>query len=160
MSGFEVIGVILGVFPVVAEIVKHFGTQRNAPRQVERLSRMLAELRDERLLLAAMPTEQEHIRDMVNRITDLLESETAAASQKKTIWKFAWSAEAEKRLKEHNDELDRELERLQRRVYVFRSPATGTTPPTTHSPFLDVRTPSPDSREEKPARRGTLSVPG
>jgi hypothetical protein len=119
MSGFEVIGVIISAIPIVTKVVKHFGTQRNAPRQVERLSRMLAELQDERLLQAAMPAEQKHIHDMVNRCTDLLEKETTTTGLKGRAWKFFWSADAESRLKEHNDELDRELDRLQRRVHIF-----------------------------------------
>ncbi|KAH6843418.1 hypothetical protein B0I37DRAFT_313771 [Chaetomium sp. MPI-CAGE-AT-0009] len=119
MSGFEVIGVIISAIPVVTKLVKHFGTHRNAPRQVERLSRVLAELKDPRLIEAAMPVEQEHIRDMLDRCTDLLDREMATG-QKSRAWKFFWSAEAEDRLKEHNDELETELGRLQLRVYMNR----------------------------------------
>lgn len=118
MSGIEVIGVILSVIPVVTRLVKHFGTERNAPRQVERLSRMLEELQDERLWQSAMPTEQKHMQRMLDRCTKLMDKEMAAG-QRSRAWKFFWSAEAESRLKEHNDELDRELDRLQRRVEIF-----------------------------------------
>jgi hypothetical protein len=118
MSGFEVIGVIVGAIPVVTKLVKHFGTERNAPRQVERLARMLEELQDERLLQSAMPKEQKHIQEMLDRCTDLMDKEMATG-QRSRAWKFFWSAEAESRLKEHNDELDRELDRLQRRVHMF-----------------------------------------
>jgi predicted transcriptional regulator len=120
MSGFEIAGIIVSAIPIVTRVVNHFGSPRNAPRQVERLSRMLAELQDERFSQAAMPTEQKHIHDMVNRCTDILERETT--SQKGRVWKFFWSAEAEKLLKEHNDELERELDRLLRRVQMYPSP--------------------------------------
>ncbi|KAH6618364.1 hypothetical protein B0J18DRAFT_371397 [Chaetomium sp. MPI-SDFR-AT-0129] len=141
MSGLEVIGVVISAVPIVTGFVKHFGSPRNAPRQVDRLSRMLAELRDERLLLAAMPAEQRHIHDMINRCTDVLERETGApgTSQPNKIanraFKFFWPAEAEKRLKEYNDELDRELDRLQRRVDRYRPPAAeGGLLPSAHTP--------------------------
>jgi hypothetical protein len=123
MSGFEVIGVIVGAIPVVTKLVKHFGTERNAPRQVERLARMLEELQDERLLESAMPKEQKHIRQMLDRCTDLMDKEMATG-QRSRAWKFFWSAEAESRLKEHNDELAGELDRLQRRVHMFRMQAS------------------------------------
>lgn len=164
MSGFEVIGVIIGAIPVVTKLVKHFGTERNAPRQVERLSRMLEELKDERLLQSAMPTEQKHIRQMLDRCTDLMDKEMATG-QRSRAWRFFWSAEAESRLKEHNDELDRELDRLQRRVHMFRMQAfplpiryfsvvlanpiqrQTTPPPTVNSPSADAPTPPLESKE-------------
>jgi hypothetical protein len=121
MSGLEAIGLVISAIPIVTRVVKHFGTQRNAPRQVERLSRILAELKDERLLQAAMPAEQKHIHDMVNRCTDVLEKENATTGQKGRTWNFFWSTEAENRLKEHNDELERELDRLQHRVHMWHA---------------------------------------
>ncbi|KAK4096927.1 hypothetical protein N658DRAFT_510810 [Parathielavia hyrcaniae] len=117
MSGFEIVGVIVSAVPIVAKVIKHFGTQRNAPRQVERLSRILAELQDDRLQRFAKPEEQKIIHDMVNRCTDILERETG--SQKGRVWKFFWSADAERLLKEHNDELEHELERILRRMHMF-----------------------------------------
>ncbi|KAK4149814.1 hypothetical protein C8A00DRAFT_18552 [Chaetomidium leptoderma] len=119
MSGLEAIGAVISAISIVTKVVKHFGTQRNAPRQVERLARMLAELRDERLLQASMSAEQTHIHEMVNRCTDILDREATTTGQKGRAWKFFWSADAEARLKDHNDELERELDRLQRRVHMF-----------------------------------------
>jgi hypothetical protein len=117
MSGIEAIGIIVSAIPIVTRVVKHFGTPRNAPRQVERLSRILSELQDERLVQAAMPEEQKTIANLLNRCTDLFERETTG--HKSRTWKFFWSLDAEKQLKEHNDEIELELDRIQRRVHMF-----------------------------------------
>lgn len=167
MSGFEVIGVVVSAVTIVTKVVKHFGAPRNAPRQVERLSRMLSELQDERLLQAAKPPERKHISEMINRCTDLLDQE-ASTGQRSRAWKFFWSTDAENLLKDHNDELDRELDRLQRRVHMYGMPVpvphagtSSTAPMTDPAPAVRYereRTLSVGSKEL--GRASTMSWPG
>ncbi len=168
MSGFEVIGVVVSAVTIVTKVVKHFGTPRNAPRQVERLSRMLSELQDERLLQAAKPPERKHISEMINRCTDLLDRE-ASTGQRSRAWKFFWSTDAENLLKEHNDELDRELDRLQRRVHMYgmplpaqQEPGPSTAPMTGSPPVvpLDARGRAPSVASKEFGRSPTTSWTG
>lgn len=103
-------GVVFGVF----------GTRRNAPRQVQRLRRMLEELKDQDLIAAAQESEQMAIAEMINRCTDLLERYAPEEQAATRLRPFVWPAKAENELSIKNDEIGDEIQRLHTRI--TRSP--------------------------------------
>jgi hypothetical protein len=136
MSGIEIFGVVAAAVGLTSALFKAFGTRKNAPRQVDRLRKMLDELRDPRLIEAADGPELTRIADMVNRCTDLLQQHgppdasaggggggpgSGIGGRRGTLFnkpmKFHWPADVEEMLKVQNDEMDQELTRLTTRVY-------------------------------------------
>ena len=118
MSGVECFGAIAAAIGLLTPVIKAFGTRRNAPRQVERLRRMLEDFQDEELLAAAKPKEQRRIHAMINKCTDLLEHHSPRG-QSNRPWSFFWPVAVEEQLKLHNDEISEELSRLQGRVHRY-----------------------------------------
>jgi len=124
-TGIEIFGAVAAAVALAGNIVKAFGTRRNAPRQVERLQRMLEELQDEELIAAAVaiaatkPKEQATILRLMNTCTDLLERHAPkdqAGRVGRQIWMFLWPATVEEDLRAQNDEISHELNRLYARL--------------------------------------------
>ena len=122
MSGLEIFGAIATALGVTHKIITWFGTRRNAPRQVQRLERMLHELDDPRLLGRASAQERADIKRLVDTCTRLMrdaQDPAQGGSRSGRLYRFIFPAEAEARLKGHNDEISEELGRLWQRVHAF-----------------------------------------
>ena len=119
MSGLEIFGAVTAAFGLISKVVKVFGTPRNAPRQVERLKRILEDLKDERLLAAAREDQKIRIHRLINTCTDLLER-NADEDHSNRPWSFFWPATAEEQLQYHNDRIMEELGSILMRMQVDR----------------------------------------
>lgn len=110
MSGLEVFGTVIAVIEILSTVVKVFGTPRNAPRQIERLQRILTQLEDNAdLLRSARDRDRLALADMINRSRDLLEKHAPKTSTGDRVRDFLWPARAEEELKSYNDEISAEL---------------------------------------------------
>lgn len=113
--GFEIIGAVAAGVQITTQIVKIFRTARNAPRQVERLHRLLEELEGNRELLDALSTRDgersaKAIYDLINSCRDLIEKkagpETAPIDK---VRNFFWPAENEEFLRKQIEEIRQEI---------------------------------------------------
>ncbi|KAH7028825.1 uncharacterized protein B0I36DRAFT_349817 [Microdochium trichocladiopsis] len=110
MSGLEAIATALTVVEIIGRVVKVFGTPRNAPRQVQRLRRILEQLKDNAdLLESATERDRLALADMINRSQDLLEKHAPKPSTGDRVRDFLWPARAEDELRNFNDEISAEL---------------------------------------------------
>lgn len=115
MSGVEIIGAVAAGVQITAQIVRIFRTARNAPRQVERLHRLLEELECNRELLSALSTREGErsaraIYVLINNCRDLIEAKAGAKMAPiDKARNFFWPAENEEYLRKQIDEIRQEI---------------------------------------------------
>ena len=116
-TGLEILGGVAAAMQLtklMANFIRNFGTLQNAPRQVKRLERVLADLNDVHLIQAASTEERKRLWELVLVAEQTLQRSLNEPPNR--LLQFFWPEDSEKQLKDQNDELQAELITLGLRV--------------------------------------------